>query len=287
MTLPASTSTAEVTEVAGNVAGRAMLLLVANLSGLTALLVYFGWRRSETQARALGIDENLFGMTTQEYVLRSVGPVFGLLAVVAAAALVWLWIDHGIASVVAGGGTALRAVRALLIVVSPVPLVLAHLARPRWDAAAYVAFPLAIAAGLLLLLYRVHLARRFGGADLPRYDSLRGLIAFGTAICLFLSASNYAEVLGDGLAWDFAATLDDQVQVVVYSSVPLRLDAPGVVQDVVGDADTQFRYRYSGMLLMDRRGGQYFLVSHAWTLEHGVVIVLRDDDRIRLEFTRG
>src|SRR5688572_33091675 len=66
---------------------------LANVTVLTGLLVYFGWRRSDVQARELGIDSSVLGMTTTDYVLRSVGPVFLLLAVVVGIALVCRWLE--------------------------------------------------------------------------------------------------------------------------------------------------------------------------------------------------
>lgn len=45
---------------------------------LTALPVYFGWQRSEVQARQLGIDESILGMSTRDYVVITLadrGPV--------------------------------------------------------------------------------------------------------------------------------------------------------------------------------------------------------------------
>ena len=42
----------------------------------TALLFYFGWVRSEEQARAFGADASVFAMSTQDYVLRSVNVLF-------------------------------------------------------------------------------------------------------------------------------------------------------------------------------------------------------------------
>jgi hypothetical protein len=39
---------------------------------------------------------------------------------------------------------------------------------------------------------------------------------------------------------------------------------------------------------MEHTGGNYFLVSDGWSGEHGVVIVLPDDDPgLRMEFVRG
>src|SRR4051794_8995316 len=39
---------------------------------VTALLVYFGWARSQRQAQAMGLDVSQFGYSTQDYVLRSI-----------------------------------------------------------------------------------------------------------------------------------------------------------------------------------------------------------------------
>ena len=45
--------------------------VLANVAVLTALLVYFGWTRSEVYNRRIGIDESILGMLTREYLLRS------------------------------------------------------------------------------------------------------------------------------------------------------------------------------------------------------------------------
>jgi hypothetical protein len=134
---------------------------------------------------------------------------------------------------------------------------------------------------------RGHLNQRHTGRTSHQYELLRGLITAATAACLFWSASNYAEVQGDLLAHDFADQASSQVAVFVYSTDPLHIDAPGVRTDIVGPEQTSFRFRYTGLRMMDRRGGKYFLVPANWTLAQGVVIVLPDDGRIRLEFVRG
>src|SRR5829696_7273881 len=82
---------------------RALASIGANVTVLTALLIYFGWRRSETQARVLGIDESILGMSTRDYVVRSVGPLLAPLVVVGMAGLGWLWLHAAITRALAHG----------------------------------------------------------------------------------------------------------------------------------------------------------------------------------------
>ncbi|MDI6099610.1 hypothetical protein QLQ12_13485 [Actinoplanes sp. NEAU-A12] len=269
------------------VVGRLSLLALANIGALTALLVYFGWRRSETQARALGIVESVLSMTTQEYVLRSVGPVFNLLALIGVSGLLWIGVDDALLRWSEGSPTARRMISRILAGVWPAPLLTVYLAAQWWDSQAYILFPLGIAAALFLVMYRIDLRQRLGGATMPGFALLRGFVGLSAAACLFWSASNYAHVLGEDLAHEFSTTIEKQVRVVVYSSAPLRLTAPGVRTDILGKDKEEFRYRYSGLRLMDRRGGKYFLVSDRWTRAEGVVMVLRDADAMRVDFVKG
>ena len=41
-----------------------------------AVMFYFGWRRSDVQARAMSIDVSLFGFSSQDYVLRSISSLY-------------------------------------------------------------------------------------------------------------------------------------------------------------------------------------------------------------------
>jgi hypothetical protein len=50
-------------------------VLLGNSAVLTALLIYFGWRRNDAHATGLGMQENLLQQSTQDYLLRSVGSV--------------------------------------------------------------------------------------------------------------------------------------------------------------------------------------------------------------------
>src|SRR5687767_11995280 len=62
----------------------------------TALLFYFGWIRSEEQARAFGADASVFAMSTQDYVLRSVNVLFFPLILMLMVCLLLLRLDRAL-----------------------------------------------------------------------------------------------------------------------------------------------------------------------------------------------
>ncbi|UOY02202.1 hypothetical protein [Blastococcus sp. PRF04-17] len=266
--------------------------VVANAAVLTALLVYFGWVRISEQSRWLGVDESLFRVSTREYLLRSVRPVLILLIAVGAAGLVWVALDHWLAGRIAARGVRDRAVRwtlrGLLAAVVLLPLAV-WLARPLWPATAFVAFPLALAAALLLLLYVLKVRQRTG-EDVPLSASrdvvVRASAALLAGICLFSAAANYAQVEGRRLALGFLDGLDRQPQVVVYSAQHLHIDAPGAREEELDPEQSAYLYRYVGLRLLEYTNDTYFLVSDEWTPGYGVVVVL-PDEAVRVEFVRG
>src|SRR4051794_3277672 len=64
---------------------------------VTALLVYFGWARSQRQAQAMGLDVSQFGYSTQDYVLRSISTLYIPLVLSAAIALACLTLHRRVA----------------------------------------------------------------------------------------------------------------------------------------------------------------------------------------------
>ncbi|MGH3712292.1 MAG: hypothetical protein ACRDT4_02350 [Micromonosporaceae bacterium] len=276
---------------------RQLLAVVGNITVVTALLIYFGWRRSETQAQQLGIDESILGMSTQDYILRSVGPVLALLVTVAITGLVWLWADRLLFRRANADHRLVR--RAVWVftfgwLIVPGLVWLAGYVKP-WKATAFIAWPLAIAAGILLTMYAAYLQRTLLDPDdeipdTPRHEALaRGFAAVLIGTCLFWSASNYAEILGRDLAQQYAhdVTKERAVKVVVYSPHRLHLTAPEVTEEALPAADSAYKFRYRGLLLLDHTGSTYFLISEGWTRSDGVVLAIPDDGKIRLEFVRG
>jgi hypothetical protein len=266
---------------------------LGNVAALTALLVYFGWVRTDVQARRLGIDESILGMSTRDYALRSVRSVLLLLIAVPIAGLVWLAADHWLAHRLRQAGRSDPVVRWALRML-PTALVLLPLldwlSGYRWPAVAYVGFPLSCAGGLLLLIYSIHLRQSLPGSrqlSANRDRLLRGFSAIVVGIGLFTAAANFATVEGLSLADGFDGRVRSLPGVVVYSGAHLHITAPGVREESLPADHSTYRFRYVGLRLLEHTNGNYFLVSDGWTRRYGVVTVLADHDPVRLEFIRG
>lgn len=257
-----------------NEALRKIGAVLANVSVITGLLVAFGWKRSETHSRALGIESSILGMSTADYVLRSMRPVFTLLAVVVLAGLLWLWLEPRLRSAVKSRNLRVLALSWLLL-----PLVVVGLGYV-WPVVSFYVFPLAVGGGIMLSCYVIQLRGR------PAWDwrKVRLFAVAAGVLSLFWAALNYAQVDGQRLADEFVVS--EAPAVTIYSPERMHITAPGVREDPLDGDKPRYRYRYSGLRLLENTGGKYFLVSDGWTRDSGVVVVLRDDASIRLELSR-
>jgi hypothetical protein len=275
----------------GALAGlRPLVALLGNVTVLTSLLYFFGWRQTATQDADLRLNQDIFGLGTQDYLLRSVGPVIRLLSVLGVVGLLFAYLDHSFRWAVARYGPRDRivviAVRALDVawLVVPVVVYLLRLWRPD-SADLYIAYPLALGAGVMLIVYRAQVRRRLGLRTDPTEGRLpieRGAVALLLVVAVFWATSNYADVEGNRLAESFRAS--DLVAVTVFS--PQRLDLSDAQEQPIGatPGSALYNYRYTGLRLMAHYGGHYFLVPPSWTPSSGALVVLSDKDPVRLEF---
>lgn len=284
-----------------------VLGFIANVTVITAVLVYFGWRRAETHAERIGLDESILGMTTQEYVLRSVTSVLPLIVLIAVGGLVWLAVEPRLtawltakASDSEGAPRQLKGVPALTLrVVGLAWLILpvsVFASRYLFPAFAYLAFPASFAIGALLWVYSRHVRRKVGEEQSDRHPLAEtALVGLVVAVSLFWTTSNYADYAGRQLAKDMRANISKMPSVFVYSDRPLHLTGPGVVEEplnvglngIQSQTDPGTTYRYCGLRLLENTGGTYFLVSDEWSDTYGVVFLLPDDDdTLRFEFIR-
>jgi hypothetical protein len=270
---------------------------LANVAVLGALLVYFGWQRAEVHAELLGFDESILGMSARDYMLRSVGSVIRLLLIVGVTGLAWLWLDSRLVARIRTRGPADPLARSVLRllplgwVILPGMVLLAGFVPGReWHRLVAVAFPFSIGLGVLLLPYAIHLRTLLPTPPEPPAEGremlLRGFTALIVGVTLFWGTARYAERAGYHLADDWVHRAE-YTSVVAYSQKRLHLDAPGAQEKELDGSEGDYRYRYDGLNLLEHTGGRYFLVSEDWTVRHGVVLVLDDDDTIRLEFARN
>src|SRR4051812_24496015 len=117
---------------------------------VTALMLYFGWARSQRQAQAMGVDVSLFGYSTQDYVLRSISTLYIPMVVTAAGALGWLAVHRRVKEQLAGGSARRRLLKRAGLaalaagLLASLTAVLVHLVDPnRWP----LVIPLALAVG--------------------------------------------------------------------------------------------------------------------------------------------
>jgi hypothetical protein len=275
---------------------RALAVVGPPITIATALLFYFGWALTAEQSRAMGVDESIFAMSTRDYVLRSLSALFVPLIVGSASLLLWVVLHSVLLDLLAdprrrgsiGRGAHLLAWSAWAVV--PCAGLFLAFVVPTWRA---LIMPLSLAIGFLLTEYGVRLrglATEAAGRPENRRPSwvgnLRGvLVGVLVTASLFWEVANFAGVVGRGKAERVVASSNSYPFVVVYSQDDLQLDAPGVIVETLSGEASDFRFRYSGLHLLQRTGGRYFLVPQDWSPAIAPLIVLRDEGSIRLEFT--
>lgn len=265
------------------------------LTVATALLVYFGWARTDAQAKAMGLDVSLFGYTVQDFILRSIQSLFQPLAWLAVIGLLWLMADRAVdrmlgnprfrtvirraASVVLAGGFLFAAVMWTAIVTQPERTLL------------YV--PFLIAGGLVFGAWGLSLRRRAAVSGRSLRLTPRGLersfVFVLVTLLLFWGTSDYAQALGRGAALDYQERSHLLPTAVVYSKERLAVTAPNVREESVrgeeaAGSTAQPLYRYTGLRLLLVSGGRIFLLNDGWTLKQGRVVVLPDDHSVRVEY---
>lgn len=270
--------------------------IVAPTTLLTSLLFYFGWSHAYWFFDYLGVHSTLLGLTTQDYVQKSLDGLFVPLTVAACAALLVLW-AHTLLRMRLAGATDPRLFRVLLPVLAVGGLVLT--AGGLWSIFGttvlndhLAAAPLSLALGVVLLVYTAHLWRSLttkrqhaaatpGPAWLAIAEWAGVFVLVG--LSLFWAANDYSAAVGRARARQFVAELPTYPGVVVYSERSLNLDAPGVREVRCQDQEAAYRFRYDGLKLVLQSGDQYLFLPEAWTPTNGVAILMPRNDALRLE----
>ena len=243
----------------------------------TALLLYFGWVRSQAQAVAFGADVSVFEMSPQDLVLRSVDILFFPIVLVLLVGLMLLRLDPWMRS----RGETVGAILRWAWVLVPIGLVLVLVARPIGN----VLLPLLVMLAIGGVAYAGLLRRRSRG-DRSRGSGV-GIVLVGALLTatLFWQTERLAQLGGDALADDLKQHVADRLPpVTLLSAERMQIDAFGVDEAPLEGSDSAYRYRYVGLYLLQRSGDKYFLLTDGWERDDGRLLVLTDNESIRLEF---
>jgi hypothetical protein len=258
----------------------------------TALLFYFGWARAEAQAAQMGLDVSLFGYAVQDYILISINALFLPLVCLLAVSVVWVALDRWLRRRIEEGSGRAVIVRAAGIaalfsgLVVGISLLLAIVEPAR--TALYT--PYLMALGVLVATWCVRLRRLRRDAKRPALTTEQRavettLVLSIVTLLLFWGTADYAQALGRRLAVNFEQGVQYMPRAEVYSLKPLGIGTGAVTEVKVGSGETAL-YRYSGLRLLVLSGGRFFFLHDGWTPRDGTVIVLPDDNSVRIEFKR-
>jgi len=249
----------------------------------TALLFYFGWVRSEEQAKAFGADASVFDMSTQDYVLRSINVLFFPVILLLLAVL----LVHRLDRTLRAGPLPpwlpklARALQFSWILFLAIGIVLYAAAGTFGD----VTLPFWVALSILGPVYGTVLHRLATG-DRARFSRLTvALLAALTTVTLFWQTERLASLGGEALAQDIQDNMSDRLNsITLFSTKDLHISGPGVRTTSFTDKNSAYGFEYSGLYLLQRSGDKYFLLTTGWDTDEGRLIVLADDPGIRVEF---
>ncbi|MGH3971928.1 MAG: hypothetical protein ACRDS9_01165 [Pseudonocardiaceae bacterium] len=264
--------------------------VIAPVTVVTAVMIYFGWTRTSTTYAAFGIHHSVLGFSFQDYLFRSIGATFKPAALLLLVILVAVPAHLGLIKLMKRGW---RKQTVIPPVVAGTALTIIGLLG-FLDVVTYrVAWPLvpiSLGMGVLLIGYAMSLWRAasgtqpspLGGSDVIDIVTRAAFAAF-LGLTLLWSVVSYAQLSGLEEAREIARRPASLPGVVVFAPRPLYLSGGGVRETVLlGDQDSRY-YRYDGLHLLGRASDRYILLSAQW--RPGMrAVVLPHDPTVRLEF---
>ena len=260
-------------------------------------LFYFGWSHAYWFFDYFGVNSTLLGLTTRDYLMRSLDGLFVPMTVLACAGLVAVW-GHSILRARLRAGARPRPLRVLVpaMVIAGVLLAAAGLVsvffRTELDEHLAVA-PSSLGLGVVLVAYGVHLRRRLTAPpeqpepapalEWTAVAEWAGVFVL-VGLSLFWAANDYSAAVGRSRARQLVAELPGFPDAVQYSDRSLSLAAPGVRQVRCKDAEATYRFRYDGLKLVLQSGDRYLFLPATWSPADGVAILMPRNDSLRLEF---
>ncbi|WP_326834584.1 hypothetical protein VSH64_06610 [Amycolatopsis rhabdoformis] len=273
---------------------RAVGSVVAPATLLSALLFYFGYVSTRSQYEYFGIDVDLIGLATQDYVMRSPQPLLTPLLVLTLASVGALVLHSALQRRIAAAQDtarlrfAARVLTAVGLVVlgAGIGLLLLYALVRGWVWYALVT-PLLIAVGGVLVVYGFRVLRRLDpgapAASAVRRVSL-ALVLVVVGVSLFWTTATIAQWSGRGLALAQARALDGLPSVIVDTKERLFPRSPGIDETALPPAAGQtYHYRYRNLRLLVHGNDRMFLVPRTWSASDTTLVVPLDSS-VRVQF---
>jgi hypothetical protein len=280
---PATSGIRNALELAGKV--------VAPATIVAALLYYFGWVRTRWLLLTFGIDYSIVGLSSQDYVLRSIDAMFGFLIVIALSSAAALQMHMLVLSASTRSQFAGKRLRLGLISLALLLLAVGVFGLMRPLASGGIVEPICLTLAAAILLYVRFLLPQPRNSKpnktvMPNWYSgcYAASVVLVLVLGLFWATSDYARLAGLAKGRETIAELPDRPQVSIYSNKRLEIDVPGVIETKLADSDSAYRYRYAGLVLLLRSDHKYFLVPSDWAGEKRTTVMLPEDNSLRLDF---
>ncbi len=272
---------------------RLAVTVLGPLTIVTALLYYYGYVTTYAQFAYFGVNVDLLGYSSADFVLRSGASLFAPLLGLLVLAGLGYWAHVRLAGwdlqtthprrarvvfwVAIAAGAALLCRAALGIVDGNV------------SASELIGTtPAALGLGTLLVLYSF----RFRPPRQPASRPGQTPVAFSTVAwvigwcfviaSLFWLVNSFASAYGRGLGQDVQKGLTGQPEVILHTHSRLIVEAeglapPGVLCESSIDSK-DYPYRYINLRLLATSGDSYFLVPVTWTQDRGIVIIVKKSE---------
>ena len=281
------------TSSAGGTTKPRVLALIAAIGPpiavISAVLAYFGWAQAAAQAKYMNLNVALLGSTDQDYVRFTVGtlfaPLVGLITVGLCMVALDKWLRRRIET---GDGPAVRRIARAIAVAGVLVAGVALLVLAVQPGRTVLYAPYVVAAGVLLAAWAMRL-RWLATPGKPETLSIghrvgQGALLLGlVTLLLCWGAGDHADAVGRRAALDLEQNLDALPRAELYSSKPLAISAPAVIETKLG-TDAVPVFRYDGLRLLAVSGGRLFFLPNGWTAQYGTVVVLPDNDTVRVEY---
>lgn len=271
---------------------------VAPLTLVTALLFYFGYVSTREFFRYFGVDVDIIGLSSQEFVMRSPGALFipvMILLLVAAGAMIghrvlrrWLvsrpvQTQRRVVAAFAWTGIGLLLAGIALAFLAPALGI---------EEYGQLLTPLLLALGAGLAAYAGSTVRALGWSGIGR--GVVVLLVLVLVAGTFWTTATIAQWWGLGQARALAADLRSLPAVVLDTQERLypgndditfrELGGAASASPEAESAAPTFAYRYFGLRLLAQGGGRLYLVPDEWSPDASTIVVPYDDVRVRFRF---